>query len=88
MGRGKIEIKRIENLNSRLVTYTKRRTGLLKKAKEIAVLCDARLSLVIFAPSGRMHEYCNPSNQYVCLFICPNFNFVFLKRVFDFTSEV
>ncbi|KAL2327055.1 hypothetical protein Fmac_020482 [Flemingia macrophylla] len=41
MGRGKIEIKKIENLNSRQVTFSKRRNGLLKKAKELSVLCDA-----------------------------------------------
>ncbi|KAK3217906.1 hypothetical protein Dsin_011876 [Dipteronia sinensis] len=46
MGRGKIEIKRIENLNSRQVTFSKRRNGLLKKAKELSVLCDAELILV------------------------------------------
>ncbi|KAL5713902.1 hypothetical protein ACHQM5_015936 [Ranunculus cassubicifolius] len=31
MGRGKIEIKRIENTTNRQVTYTKRRNGILKK---------------------------------------------------------
>ncbi|TXG55895.1 hypothetical protein EZV62_017208 [Acer yangbiense] len=41
MGRGKIEIKRIENANSRQVTFSKRRAGLLKKAQELAILCDA-----------------------------------------------
>ncbi|KAH9757202.1 Floral homeotic protein PISTILLATA [Citrus sinensis] len=57
MGRGKIEIKRIENLSNRQVTYSKRRNGLIKKAKEIAVLCDAKVSLIIFATSGKMHDY-------------------------------
>nr|CAD1838838.1 unnamed protein product [Ananas comosus var. bracteatus] len=42
MGRGKIEIKRIENTTSRQVTFCKRRNGLLKKAYELSVLCDAR----------------------------------------------
>ncbi len=32
MGRGKIEIKRIENPTSRQVAFSKRRRGLLKKA--------------------------------------------------------
>ncbi|KAL7263150.1 hypothetical protein ACSBR1_001346 [Camellia fascicularis] len=61
MGRGKIEIKRIENSSNRQVTYSKRRNGIMKKAKEITVLCDAQVSLVIFASSGKMHEYCSPS---------------------------
>ncbi|XP_021902590.1 floral homeotic protein PMADS 2 [Carica papaya] len=63
MGRGKIEIKRIENLSNRQVTYSKRRNGIIKKAKEITVLCDARVSLIIFASSGKMHEYCSPSTS-------------------------
>uniref|UniRef100_A0A803L776 MADS-box domain-containing protein n=1 Tax=Chenopodium quinoa TaxID=63459 RepID=A0A803L776_CHEQI len=42
MGRGKIEIKRIENPSNRQVTYSKRRHGIFKKAEEISVLCDAK----------------------------------------------
>ncbi|KAK1316915.1 MADS-box transcription factor 2 [Acorus calamus] len=38
MGRGKIEIKRIENSANRQVTFSKRRAGIMKKAKEISVL--------------------------------------------------
>ncbi|KAI9395078.1 hypothetical protein POPTR_005G182200v4 [Populus trichocarpa] len=67
MGRGKIEIKRIENASNRQVTYSKRKNGIIKKAKEITVLCDAQVSLVIFASSGRMHEYCSPSTTVVDL---------------------
>lgn len=79
MGRGKIEIKRIENSSNRQVTYSKRRNGIIKKAKEITVLCDAQVSLVIFASSGKMHEYCSPSTTYdiflpffffSCFFVC------------------
>ncbi|XWS25084.1 hypothetical protein CRYUN_Cryun27aG0040700 [Craigia yunnanensis] len=65
MGRGKIEIKRIESSSNRQVTYSKRRNGLMKKAKEITVLCDARVSLIVFASSGKMHEYCSPSTQLI-----------------------
>ncbi|KAK8607483.1 hypothetical protein V6N13_053216 [Hibiscus sabdariffa] len=42
MGRGKIEIKKIENATSRQVTYSKRRNGLFKKAQELTVPCDAK----------------------------------------------
>ncbi|KAK8650457.1 hypothetical protein V6N13_140096 [Hibiscus sabdariffa] len=57
MGRGKIEIKRIENANSRQVTFSKRRAGLLKKAKELAILCDAEVAVVIFSNTGKLFEY-------------------------------
>ncbi|KAL2339386.1 hypothetical protein Fmac_007326 [Flemingia macrophylla] len=43
VGRGKIEIKRIENTTTRQVTFSKRRGGLFKKTKELSVLCDAQI---------------------------------------------
>ncbi|XP_008805866.1 agamous-like MADS-box protein MADS9 isoform X2 [Phoenix dactylifera] len=61
MGRGKIEIKRIENSTNRQVTFSKRRNGIIKKAREISVLCDAQVSVVIFSSSGKMSECCSPS---------------------------
>ncbi|KAG5558482.1 hypothetical protein RHGRI_008426 [Rhododendron griersonianum] len=57
MVRGKIEMKRIENGTSRQVTFSKRRNGLLKKAYELSVLCDAQVALIIFSPTGRLHEF-------------------------------
>eukprot|EP00256_Glycine_max_P070575 XP_025985170.1 agamous-like MADS-box protein AGL1-like isoform X1 [Glycine max] len=61
MGRGKIEIKRIENTTNRQVTFCKRRNGLLKKAYELSVLCDAEVALVVFSTRGRLYEYANNS---------------------------
>ncbi|KAL5760368.1 hypothetical protein ACOSP7_018883 [Xanthoceras sorbifolium] len=57
MGRGKIEIKRIENANSRQVTFSKRRAGLLKKAQELSVLCDAEVAVIIFSNTGKLFEF-------------------------------
>ncbi|XP_035821987.1 zea AGAMOUS homolog2 isoform X4 [Zea mays] len=61
MGRGRIEIKRIENNTSRQVTFCKRRNGLLKKAYELSVLCDAEVALIVFSSRGRLYEYANNS---------------------------
>ncbi|KAJ4904132.1 Agamous-like MADS-box protein AGL5 [Raphanus sativus] len=61
IGRGKIEIKRIENTTNRQVTFCKRRNGLLKKAYELSVLCDAEVALVVFSTRGRLYEYANSS---------------------------
>jgi MADS-box transcription factor len=57
MGRGKIEIKRIENPISRQVTFSKRHGGLLKKAHKIAVLCDAEVAFIIFSSTGKLFEF-------------------------------
>ncbi|XP_044469431.1 agamous-like MADS-box protein TM6 [Mangifera indica] len=61
MGRGKIEIKRIENPTNRQVTYSKRRNGIFKKAQEITVLCDAKVSLIMFSNTGKFHEFVSPT---------------------------
>ncbi|XP_021714798.1 agamous-like MADS-box protein AGL11 isoform X1 [Chenopodium quinoa] len=59
MGRGKIDIKRIENTTNRQVTFCKRRNGLLKKAYELSVLCDAEIALIVFSSRGRVYEFSN-----------------------------
>nr|ANC85210.1 AP3-3 [Anemone rivularis var. flore-minore] len=61
MGGGKIEIKRIENTTNRQVTYSKRRNGIMKKARELTVLCDAHVSLIMFSCTGKLAEYISPS---------------------------
>uniref|UniRef100_A0AAU7LJA9 MADS23 n=1 Tax=Hippophae rhamnoides TaxID=193516 RepID=A0AAU7LJA9_9ROSA len=61
MVRGKTQLKRIENAASRQVTFSKRRNGLLKKAYELSVLCDAEVSLIVFSPRGRLYEFASSS---------------------------
>ncbi|XP_076894680.1 agamous-like MADS-box protein AGL11 [Bidens hawaiensis] len=57
MGRGKIKIRKIENNTARQVTFCKRRGGLLKKAFELSILCDAEIALIVFSARGRLYEY-------------------------------
>ncbi|CAL1401202.1 unnamed protein product [Linum trigynum] len=61
MVRGKTQMKRIENATSRQVTFSKRRNGLLKKAFELSVLCDAEVALIIFSPRGKLYEFSSAS---------------------------
>ncbi|XP_039028221.1 agamous-like MADS-box protein AGL12 isoform X1 [Hibiscus syriacus] len=56
MGRGRVQMKRIENPVQRQVTFCKRRAGLLKKAKELSVLCDAEIGVFIFSAHGKLYE--------------------------------
>ncbi|TXG74784.1 hypothetical protein ES288_1Z011600v1 [Gossypium darwinii] len=64
MGRGKIEIKKIENLNSRQVMFSKRRNGLLKKAKELSILCDAEVGVIIFSSTGKVYQWSSTSMEH------------------------
>ncbi|XP_028761914.1 truncated transcription factor CAULIFLOWER A-like [Neltuma alba] len=61
MGRGRVQLKRIENKINRQVTFSKRRNGLFKKAHEISVLCDAEVALIVFSHKGKLFEYATDS---------------------------
>lgn len=57
MGRGKVELKKIEDKANRQVTFSKRRPGLMKKAKELSVLCDVDVAVHIFSNRGKMFQF-------------------------------
>ncbi|GMH03045.1 hypothetical protein Nepgr_004884 [Nepenthes gracilis] len=65
MGRGKIVLRRIDNPASRQVTFSKRRSGLVKKARELSILCDAEVALIIFSSTGKLYDF--SSTRYVDL---------------------
>ncbi|KAJ4880183.1 Agamous-like MADS-box protein AGL21 [Raphanus sativus] len=65
MGRGKIVIQRIDDSTSRQVTFSKRRKGLIKKAKELAILCDAEVGLIIFSSTGKLYDFASSSMKSV-----------------------
>ncbi|KHN33563.1 MADS-box protein JOINTLESS, partial [Glycine soja] len=63
MTRKKIPIKKIDNINARQVTFSKRRKGLFKKAQELSTLCDAEIALIVFSATGKLFEYASSSMQ-------------------------
>ncbi|CAA6666915.1 unnamed protein product [Spirodela intermedia] len=58
----------IENTTNRQVTYSKRRGGLFKKAKELTVLCDAQVCLLMVSSTNKFCEYCSPSTNTKAVF--------------------
>ncbi|KAG6695965.1 hypothetical protein I3842_09G124200 [Carya illinoinensis] len=64
-GRQKIEMKRIENEDDRLITFSKRRSGVYKKASELATLCGAEVAVVVFSPAGKPFSFGHPSVESV-----------------------
>ncbi|RWW58727.1 hypothetical protein BHE74_00034381, partial [Ensete ventricosum] len=60
MGKRRVELRRIEDNTSRQVSFSKRRSGILKKANELAVLCDAEVALIIFSAKGKLHYFASP----------------------------
>ncbi|KAG7982637.1 hypothetical protein I3843_04G062900 [Carya illinoinensis] len=95
MVRGKIQMKRIENTTSRQVTFSKRRNGLLKKAFELSVLCEAEVAVIVFSQKGRLYEFSSSEYvsfitqssisflKYLCAFLCifPRYKKIFTLLV-------
>lgn len=52
-----MELKRIEDKSSRQVTFSKRRNGLIKKARELSVLCDVDVALLVFSSRGKLYQF-------------------------------
>ncbi|KNA07339.1 hypothetical protein SOVF_172860 [Spinacia oleracea] len=59
MVRQRIQIKKIDNVTARQVTFSKRRRGLIKKAHELSTLCDAEIGLIVFSSTGKLFEFSN-----------------------------
>ncbi|EYU24013.1 hypothetical protein MIMGU_mgv1a026043mg, partial [Erythranthe guttata] len=58
MGR-KIDIKKIDDVTKCQVTFSKRRSSVMKKANEIAVSCGVDVAFIAFSPSGRVSKFSN-----------------------------
>ncbi|MFS7972053.1 putative transcription factor MADS-type1 family [Helianthus anomalus] len=63
MVRQKTQIRKIENLAARQVTFSKRRRGLFKKAQELSTLCDVDVALIVFSATGKLFHSSSSSQQ-------------------------
>jgi len=59
-GRQKIEMKKISNESNLQVTFSKRRSGLFKKASELCTLCGVYIALIVFSPSDKVFSFGHP----------------------------
>ncbi|KAK7260460.1 hypothetical protein RIF29_26518 [Crotalaria pallida] len=51
----------MEKKSARVVTFSKRKSGLFKKAMELSILCEAAVALVIFSVGGNSYSFGHPS---------------------------
>lgn len=63
MGRKKIEIKKVEKESNKQVTFSKRRSGLFKKACELCVLSDVNLAIIVFSPADKLFCCSQPNTD-------------------------
>ncbi|KAF5743969.1 hypothetical protein HS088_TW08G00557 [Tripterygium wilfordii] len=59
-GRQKVEMKKMENESNLQVTFSKRRTGLFKKACELCTLCGADVAIIVFSPGNKVFSFGHP----------------------------
>ncbi|PHU07804.1 Agamous-like MADS-box protein AGL61 [Capsicum chinense] len=60
-GRQKIPMKKIEKQDDRYVTFSKRRSGLYKKASELVKECDVDIGMIFFSPTGNPFAFFHPT---------------------------
>ncbi|CAH8325756.1 unnamed protein product [Eruca vesicaria subsp. sativa] len=65
MGRGKIEIKKIEDVHRLQACFTNRCKGMMKKANELAVLCDVDVALIAFSRTGELYDFFSGSVEQI-----------------------
>ncbi|KAL7243501.1 hypothetical protein ACSBR1_015823 [Camellia fascicularis] len=59
-GRQKITMTRMSNESNRIVTFSKRRSGLFKMASELCTLCGAEIAIVVFSPGKKAFSFGHP----------------------------
>ena len=88
MAREKIKIKKIDNVTARQVTFSKRRRGLLKKAQELSVLCDAELALIIFSATGKLFEFASSRYFVLTVFSLGKKNRLCISSMYHFSLSI
>ncbi|CAI0439593.1 unnamed protein product [Linum tenue] len=56
---------KIESESNRLVTFSKRRSGIFKKASELATLCGIEVAIIVFSPGQRVFSFGHPSVEHI-----------------------
>lgn len=60
IGRQKISIAKIPKKNHLQVTFSKRRSGLFKKASELCTLCGVEIAIIVFSPAEKVFSFGHP----------------------------
>ncbi|KAM7277944.1 hypothetical protein ACFE04_005078 [Oxalis oulophora] len=64
-GRQKVEMKKMPNESNLQVTFSKRRSGLFKKASELCTLCGAEIAIIVFSPGKKVFSFGHPSVELI-----------------------
>ncbi|KAK9666918.1 hypothetical protein RND81_14G220700 [Saponaria officinalis] len=64
-GRQKVTMELMKKNSNRLVTFSKRRVGLFKKASELCTLCGAEVAILAFSPANKAYSFGHPKYEAV-----------------------
>ncbi|KAJ9672852.1 hypothetical protein PVL29_026198 [Vitis rotundifolia] len=56
----KVDMRRMNNKKDRLVSFTKRRSRIYKKASELSTLCGVEVGILAFSPKGKQFSFGHP----------------------------
>ncbi|KAF8089112.1 hypothetical protein N665_0518s0037, partial [Sinapis alba] len=60
-GKQKIDIKKVENNEVRMVTFSKRKNGIYSKLSQLSILCGADVGFLTYSGSGQPFTFGSPS---------------------------
>lgn len=60
-GKQKIEMKIVEPYADRMITFSKRKSGIFKKMNELITLCDVEAAFLVFSERGTPYTFANLS---------------------------
>ncbi|GFP88663.1 agamous-like mads-box protein agl62 [Phtheirospermum japonicum] len=52
---------KMSNESNLQVTFSKRRSGLFKKASELCTLCGVEIAIIVFSPAGKVFSFGHPN---------------------------
>ncbi|KAJ7969117.1 Agamous-like MADS-box protein [Quillaja saponaria] len=59
-GRQKVKMEKMTKESNLQVTFSKRRSGLFKKASELCTLCGVEVALIVFSPGKKVFAFGHP----------------------------
>lgn len=65
VGRKKLAMRKMTNKSNLDVTFSKRRTGLFKKAYELCTLCMCEIAMIVFSPQQKPYSLGHPTIESV-----------------------
>ncbi|CAN1316421.1 Agamous-like MADS-box protein AGL62 [Linum perenne] len=64
-GRQKIPMRKIEKDSDKMITFSKWRSGVYKKASELVTLTGCEIGLLVFSPARKAFSFAQPSFDFI-----------------------